>query len=288
MDNQKLLEKQSKKYTLHNNFWETMSLFGNICYKKISEFYVSIRRFILLSFVILYIDFFAPYLQFLTRRIFNYFIWFLLGVLSSIGFGTGMQTGVLFVFPEIIATYKRNMEFYPDIYSNIHYSFTMCIPMVLIWGIGTAFGELPPYFIARKMNYKDSNALDKMYNLLGDNSKTLKNNVNNTVEKFRKHKNYSFFTILFLSSWPNAMFDICGIAAGLVKLRIDEFLIPTIIGKAFIKTPIQLGFILYSYAHYGESIIQTNEISYLYYLWNIFVISFTMYVFKEYIESVVN
>ena len=101
MDNQKLLEKQSKKYTLHNNFWETMSLFGNICYKKISEFYVSIRRFILLSFVILYIDFFAPYLQFLTRRIFNYFIWFLLGVLSSIGFGTGMQTGVLFVFPEI-------------------------------------------------------------------------------------------------------------------------------------------------------------------------------------------
>lgn len=289
MDNQKLLETESKKkYTLHNNFCETMSLFGNICYNKISEFHVSIRRFTLLSFIMLYIDFFAPYLQFITRRIFNYFIWFILGILSSIGFGTGMQTGVLFVFPEIIGTYQRNIEFYNDIYSNIYYTYLICLPMVLIWGIGTAFGELPPYFIARKMNYKDSKGLDKMYKLLGDNSHSLKNSVNNTVEKFRKHKNYSFVTILCLSAWPNAMFDICGIAAGLVRLRIDEFLIPTIIGKSFIKTPIQLGFILYSYAHYGESLTQTTEIGYLYYLWNIFVFSFTTYVFKEYIESVVN
>jgi vacuole membrane protein 1 len=288
MDNQKLLENQHKKYTLKNNFVETMSLFGNICYNKLCEFYFPLRRLTILSFIVLYIDFFAPYFQFITRRIFDYCIWFLLGVLSSIGFGTGMQTGVLFVFPEIIAEYKRNIESYSDIYTNIYYSFIFCLPMVLIWGVGTAFGELPPYFIARKMNYKDSKGLDKMYKLLGDNSDSLKNSVNNTVEKFRKNKNYSFVTILCLSAWPNAMFDICGISAGLVKLRIDEFLIPTIIGKAFIKTPIQLAFILYSYAHYGEAITQNNEISYLYYLWNTFVISFTLYIFKEYIEGVVN
>ena len=166
MNNQKLLETEHKKYTLHNNFCKTMSLFGNICYNKLYEFHVSIRRFILLSFILLYIDFFAPYFQFITRRMFSYFIWFLLGTLSSIGFGTGMQTGVLFVFPEIIATYQRNLEFYSDIYSNIYYTFTMCLPMVLIWGIGTAFGELPPYFIARKMNYKDSKGLDKPHDQL--------------------------------------------------------------------------------------------------------------------------
>jgi len=279
---------QAKKFTLYNNFFETMSLFGNICYDKISEFYVPLRRVTVCSFILVYIDFFAPYFQFITRRLFSYCIWFLLGILSSIGFGTGMQTGVLFVFPEIIAEYQRNIGTYENIYTNIYHCFALCLPMVLIWGLGTAFGELPPYFIARKMNYKDSKGLDKMYKLLGDNSDTIKNNVNNTVEKFRKNKNYSFITIVCLSAWPNAMFDICGIAAGLVKLRVDEFLIPTIIGKALIKTPIQLGFILYSYAHYGDTIMQNNEISYLYYLWNTFVISFTLYVFKEYIENIVN
>ena len=279
----------AKKYTLRNNFVETMTIFTKISYNKICEFYVTLRRLTLLFFIISYIDFLVPQYHFITRRIFNYCIWFLLGILSSIGFGTGMQTGVLFVFPEIIAEFKRNSIYFENnLNSNIYYSFMMCLPMVLIWGIGTAFGELPPYFIARKINYKDSNALDKMYSLLGDNSETLKRNVNNTVEKFRKNKNYSFITILCLSSWPNAMFDICGIASGLVKLKIDEFLIPTIIGKAFIKTPIQLIFILYSYANYGDTITENQEISYIYYLWNTFVISFTMYVFKEYIEGVVN
>lgn len=281
-------ETLEKKYTFYNNFFETIERLQTIIYEKSFMYHSQIRKIIILFFMILYVDFLLPQIRFITRTIFNYSIWFLLGILSSIGFGTGMQTGVLFVFPEIIAEYNRNLEYNNDPTSAIYYSYLMCLPFVLIWGIGTAYGELPPYYIASKINYRDSGSLDKMYKLLGDNSDTIKNNVKKTVDKFRENKNYSFITILCLSAWPNAMFDICGISAGLVKLNVYEFLIPTIIGKAFIKTPIQLGFILYSYANYGDSLTQSDEIGYLYYLWNTFVISFTLYVFKEYIESVVN
>lgn len=281
-------ETLEKKYTFYNNFFETIEKLKTIIFEKSFIYHSQIRKIIILFFMILYVDFLLPQIHFITRTILNYSIWFLLGILSSIGFGTGMQTGVLFVFPEIISEYNRNLEYYNDPTTAIYYSYLMCLPFVLIWGIGTAYGELPPYYIASKINYRDSGSLDKMYKLLGDNSDTIKNNVKKTVDKFRENKNYSFVTILCLSAWPNAMFDICGISAGLVKLNLYEFLIPTIIGKAFIKTPIQLGFILYSYSNYGDSLTKSDEIGYLYYLWNTFVISFTLYVFKEYIESVVN
>ena len=288
MENNNLENEIFKKYSLYNNFSETIIKFSSICYDKVVNYHSQIKKITILSFLIIYADFALPEIQFITRRFFNYLVWFILGILSSIGFGTGMQTGVLFVFPEIIAEYNRNIEYYNDPINTIYYSFIMCLPMVLIWGIGTAFGELPPYFMARKINHKDSKSLDKMYLILGKNSDYIKKNINNTVDKFRNNKNYSFITIICLSSWPNAMFDICGISAGLVKLNLEEFLLPTVIGKTFIKTPIQLAFILYSYAYYGNSFTQNSEIGYLYYIWNIFVISFTMYIFKEYIENVVN
>ena len=277
-----------KNYSLTNNFFGTMSKFFNICYSNIIIFYFQIRIITILIFFFIYIDFSIPEIQFITNRIFDYSKWFILGILSSIGFGTGMQTGVLFVFPEIIAEYNRNKELFLEISSNMYYTYFMCLPMVLIWGIGTAFGELPPYFIAKKINYKDSKSLDKMYNMLGENNTKIKESVNKTVEKFKNNKNYSFITLVCLSAWPNAMFDICGISAGLVKLKLEQFLIPTIIGKALIKTPIQLYFIIYSYANYGNNFSNNEEISYLYYLWNTIIISFTLYIFKEYIETLVN
>lgn len=279
---------KNKKYSLTNNFCETVLKFYQISYQNLYIYHRPIRSSIILLSLVVYLDFLFPPIQIITRTIYNYLIWFLLGILSSIGFGTGMQTGVLFVFPAIINEFKNNTIYYQEINHNIYYSYIQCFPMVLIWGIGTAFGELPPYLIARKINYKDSKSLEKMYKMIGDNSESLRNSVKSSVEKFKSNKKYSYYTILCLSAWPNAMFDICGISAGLVKLRLEEFLIPTIIGKAFIKAPIQLAFILYSFGYYGNNISSKNEISYLYYLWNTIVISFTLYVFKEYIENVVN
>src|SRR5579872_814445 len=44
-----------------------------------------------------------PQLVFVKEFIFYSLKWFLMGVASSIGFGTGMHTGMLIVFPEIIS-----------------------------------------------------------------------------------------------------------------------------------------------------------------------------------------
>jgi len=232
--------------------------------------------------------------------------WLGLGILSSIGLGTGLQTGVLFVFPEIIYRFNQNKNLYlidhgkiiirnanvtnmdllsDEIYSLMYQTYFECIWFVLIWGIGTAIGELPPYLLALTVDMKDKKATGKLFDMLGDNRDRVKQYIDNTVY-YLKH--YSFLTILALSAWPNALFDMCGVASGLVNLPMLEFLVPTIIGKAFIKNPIQLAVVLYSYGFYGESIMSHNEMSYIYIIWMVFVISFTLYFIKEAIESVIN
>ena len=49
-------------------------------------------------------------IKIINKWIGNNLYWFLLGILSSIGLGTGLQTGVLFVFPYIISTYNQNKD----------------------------------------------------------------------------------------------------------------------------------------------------------------------------------
>jgi vacuole membrane protein 1 len=230
--------------------------------------------------------------------------WLGLGILSSIGLGTGLQTGVLFVFPEIISRFNNNKNNYlldqgkmalfntnatnlssDEIYSLMYQTYFDCILFVIIWGIGTALGELPPYLLALTVDMKDKKATGKLFDMLGDNRDRVKGYIDSTVYYL---KQYSFLTILGLSAWPNALFDMCGVASGLVNLPMLEFLVPTIIGKAFIKNPIQLAVVLYSYGFYGDSIMSRSETSYLYMTWMVFVISFTLFFIKGAIENVVN
>ena len=84
------------------------------------------------------------------------------------------------------------------------------------------------------------------------------------------------------------MFDVCGVAAGLVRLNMYQFLIPTFIGKVCIKTPIQLGMLLHYYGYYGDTVKNSVDICMFYYIWNIAAISFTLYFLKVSIENVVN
>ena len=228
--------------------------------------------------------------------IIHYFYWFSLGVLSSIGLGTGLQTGVLFVFPEIISRFNENKRLFfiqqgsltysnteytlddTTIYDLIYKTYFDCIMFVLVWGVGTAVGELPPYMLALSVDIKDKKSTNKLFEMLGDNKDRVTDYIDKTVYYLKR---YSFLTILGLSAWPNALFDMCGVASGLVRLPMWDFLIPTIIGKALIKTPLQLAFILYSFGFYGDTIMNKGEMSYLYMIWVVFVISFTFYFIKE-------
>ena len=157
--------------------------------------------------------------------------WFGLGILSTIGLGFGFHTGVFFLFPYITYTYDNeliNNSQYP-----IYYTLVKCLFNIILWGIGSAIGELPPYIISYNSDEK-----------LLDNNKYI-----NFIKKYIDitNKRIQFLLILIMSSWPNITFDMCGMVCGYNKLSLKEFIIPTILGKGFIKAPIQSITILYLY-----------------------------------------
>ncbi|TPX66229.1 hypothetical protein CcCBS67573_g07891 [Chytriomyces confervae] len=114
-----------------------------------------------------------------------HFYWFTLGVLSSIGLGTGLHTFMLFLGPHIVkvtlTAYSLGHLNFPDHgsnafmplsnTSNFHNDMTRAVDIenksiisneltpfdvyakialiCYFWGFGTAVGELPPYFISR-------------------------------------------------------------------------------------------------------------------------------------------
>jgi hypothetical protein len=94
--------------------------------------------------------------------------WILLGVASSIGFGTGLHTFITHLGPFIAdvaftATDCRTLAFDTSVVPlRCPDAGVPVVPVTLLgilakvwipaflWGLGTAIGELPPYFIARQ------------------------------------------------------------------------------------------------------------------------------------------
>ena len=109
------------------------------------------------------------------------FVWWLtLGILSSIGFGTGLHSGIMFLWPHvvsIIATADNDCASSNFAAAYSHPCVLVCaskgdgtntflptflriLPSVVIWGCGTAIGELPPYFITRAARRSGGPATD--------------------------------------------------------------------------------------------------------------------------------
>ncbi|KAF8388023.1 hypothetical protein HHK36_026689 [Tetracentron sinense] len=166
--------------------------------------------------------------------------WMALGVASSIGLGSGLHTFVVYLGPHIAlftikamqcgrvdlksAPYdtiqlkrgpswldKDCSEYGPPVFSSLHglrVPLSSILPQVqleaILWGIGTALGELPPYFIARAARVPGSSRLDSMEEL--DDSSTEDNGVIASRLKGIKRwlllhsQHLNFFTILVLAS----------------------------------------------------------------------------------------
>ena len=214
------------------------------------------------------IVFLKDYVDYINHNIYISFYWLGLGILSSIGLGAGLNTGLLFLFPFVseicinsINCGHTNFDLYGDNKfkceplkndPSIFLIFLKTIHCVVFWGIGTALGEVPPFYFARKAKLNNSNFkldyLDKI-------------NKNTTLEWINKKmidfiKKHGFYTILFFASWPNMMFDACGIACGFCLINFKEFISATIIGKAFIKSPTQAFVLIYMIK---ETLNKTNK-----------------------------
>jgi vacuole membrane protein 1 len=216
--------------------------------------------------------------------IFNSLLWIILGILSSIGLGSGIHTGIMFLFPHIDNIYKTAIRCNSVDFNQYHYYnqtifdcdtnitstnnitnydiYYKALPAVMLWGIGTAFGEIPPYYLSRSIKTK----IEFESYFMGNTRYCL-----DIIVKYLKH--FRFITILFMASWPNATFDMCGMACGFYKVPLWIFITATIIGKAFIKAPIQL----YLYINFFSEIVPEVSSSIFGQIWLVFVSIITGY-----------
>ena len=191
------------------------------------------------------------------------FWWLGLGVLSSIGLGTGLHSGMLFLFPHI-ATVCRSAEaccsvgfdsrknawfameageLFPcpagarrpcDAAAAVPYSALLLknLAPAILWGIGTALGEVPPYLLSRAA----AEASRSTHALAGQPSGA----ANGLMERSkawmeRVLQRNGFWGLVALAAWPNSLFDFVGVCCGHFGMSFRTFLGGTLLGKGFIK-----------------------------------------------------
>ncbi|GAA5807674.1 hypothetical protein MFLAVUS_001045 [Mucor flavus] len=159
---------------------------------------------------------------------------------SSIAVGAGFHTFVVFLGPpddtrptkfSVGGVCSRGQQFKWESFA---------------WGAGTAFGELPPYFIARALAETEEKI--KEFALMSDDDEpTLKTKLLQSV--FATIQRLGFFGILLFASVPNPLFDLAGITCGHFKVPFSRFFGATFIGKACVKATIQSLLVILVFSH---------------------------------------
>lgn len=107
----------------------------------------------------------------------------------------------------------------------------------LLWGFGTAIGELPPYIVARAA---------RLAGKTEEELKEIEQKPPTTFVEKIKHliylslQKHAFLTVLACASIPNPLFDLAGIICGHLLVPFPTFFIATSIGKSIIKTSLQV------------------------------------------------
>jgi hypothetical protein len=248
----------------------------------------------------------------------EYIVWWVgLGILSSIGFGSGMHSGLLFLFPHMLKvclaaekcnsldfdvrvdTWWRSDGFHcsntgpnnsssssigtslfssllgntsSDTTAAVAVSFLAILlkvlPTAILWGAGTAIGEIPPYLLS----YQAAKAGEKNSEFEILLTKTNSNSNNGDADAATKKSNgftaplvsavdtmkdwmlrfiqsHGFWGILLLAAYPNAAFDLCGICCGHFLMPFWEFFGATLLGKGVIKVSGQAAFFVALFRH---------------------------------------
>jgi len=203
--------------------------------------------------------------------------WVGLGILSSVGLGTGLHTFLLYLGPHIaavtMAAYECGTTDFPsppypsqilcpstedgeEASKVAQMTVWMIISKVRVeafcWGAGTAIGELPPYFMARAARLSGSEPGEDTEEFLELQEK-LKHPESMTKFEKAKYKvqqlveKVGFFGILACASIPNPLFDLAGITCGHFLIPFWTFFGATLIGKAIIKMHIQKLFVIFAF-----------------------------------------
>jgi membrane protein YqaA with SNARE-associated domain len=209
----------------------------------------------------------------IKETVYWYSYWVFLGILSSVGLGTGLHTFLLYLGPFIAKVTLAAQECgstqfpqppYPeqivcpsdtngdgitvsDIMSKIRWE-------SLAWGFGTALGELPPYFMARAARLTGMDADDELeeFTQLLQRKKKVDPSQLSILERGKLWmedlvEKVGFWGILACASIPNPLFDLAGITCGHFLVPFTTFFGATVIGKAIVKTHLQMTFVILAF-----------------------------------------
>ncbi|XP_055348599.1 vacuole membrane protein 1-like [Paramacrobiotus metropolitanus] len=214
------------------------------------------------------------YYAYAEKKLLVCLYWIGLGVLSSIGLGTGLHTFILYLGPHIasvtLAAYEcGTLKFpeppYPDeilcpegINNDVDFVPSLWNIMSKVrlesfmWGLGTAIGELPPYFMARaaRLSGREPEELLELQALLESKEEKLPLTIKERATVFLEELvlKVGFFGILLGASIPNPLFDLAGITCGHFLVPFSTFFGATLIGKAVIKMHIQMIFVIITFS----------------------------------------
>ncbi|XP_069950246.1 vacuole membrane protein 1 isoform X3 [Cherax quadricarinatus] len=282
---EKLAEKQEReKIVLWRRPIQTLNYFSRECGILSAEYMIKLwnNKKSVLLIAMLIGGYYAAYktpgphhplLQSVAKECWWCAWWLWLGILSSVGLGTGLHTFLLYLGPHIasvtLAAYSCNsVEFpsppYPDdimcpeeeVAAKEMSIFTIMSKVRLeafMWGAGTALGELPPYFMARGARLSgydpDDEEMAEFEELqrLKERPEDMSfiDRVKLSVEKLVER--VGFFGILACASIPNPLFDLAGITCGHFLVPFWTFFGATLIGKAIIKMHIQKMFVIIAF-----------------------------------------
>lgn len=273
------LKNKRKEITLFRSPITTLTIFFGVLIKWILQglLYIVQHRPLFYSLSITSILLLAGYsldgphsLYLVSLSTFVYFcVWWIgLGVLSSVGLGTGLHTFVLYLGPHIAKVTLAVTEcgtldvplegpnalvcptnmpkdqvvsFFGILYKVAFASF--------LWGAGTALGELPPYFVSRAAKLSGQK-LEELEELEEEEKGVKQPSAMDQVKLHIYHllQRWGFWAIVVFASVPNPLFDLAGITCGHFLIPFWTFFGATFIGKAVIKVQIQAAFVILAFS----------------------------------------
>jgi len=203
--------------------------------------------------------------------------WMVLGILSSVGFGTGLHSGLMFLFPHIMQVvtaaeachtveglntwYHHPCKF--DCASTIGLKDDSTVTIgnlwirvtmaCMLWGAGTAFGELPPYLVSRAARLSGSTSEFEAELKDSEGKTDLFSRMKMWTVKFTER--HGFVGIFLLAAWPNAAFDMCGMCCGYLNMPFWTFFLATLLGKGLVKVNGQAIFFVFLFGTEFSKII---------------------------------
>lgn len=256
----------------------TLFLFAKLIYSDLIALASQYKKLLTALSALASVYFIAHFVPFLTAEVLQIdeillfgLFWIGLGVLSSIGLGTGLHTFVLYLGPKIIRYVLASSEcgrpavmlpnrfaLFPSFgcptvdssSSSDSLSFWSILSIVqlesFLWGFGTAIGELPPYVVSRAARLQGSKA-EELEELEREQNETsifgrLKGRL------FGYVRQNAFVTVLLLASFPNPLFDLAGLTCGHLLVPFWTFFIATMIGKAIVKVHLQVASIIFLFS----------------------------------------